>query len=438
MNYISSLNTSNLQQSQDSQHHAQIQLQQKIQQGQLQQQQQQHQDNLFVRSKSIPLSSNSEELKNLIIASTHNNSSINNTNHSSMDNQLDSNKMTNQYTTDGQNLLLVNSSNVLSPTDTSNNNMIPSNSNGQMSSHNSSNTLTTNTAQTSVSSSNIQQLASQSEPATHPSSNTTASLFPFHNAFDINAYPVTNPPIFDSTVVLPYYSNEGVPRRRRISISNGQIGQIISHEAFFDNENPNNPLFDDDEFTFNQQHHNQHQTQDDSHILNQQFQQHLQFQPQQQPQQTLLAHTDASTLPIVPVKQEEIKASVPVDPLANAAGVPPPNHQLIYNNEVIFSTNNGPIPGTAAWKKERLLERNRIAASKCRQRKKQAHIQLQDNVGKMERQLVERQIKINSYEKLVKRYNDALKAYFAKGGSELSELKKFVNIKKIEDIKDML
>ena len=47
---------------------------------------------------------------------------------------------------------------------------------------------------------------------------------PFHNPFDVNSYPITNPPIFDSTMTVPY-TTDGVPRRRRISISNGQIGR---------------------------------------------------------------------------------------------------------------------------------------------------------------------------------------------------------------------
>ena len=56
--------------------------------------------------------------------------------------------------------------------------------------------------------------------------------FPYHNPFDVNSYPITNPPLFDSTMMVPYTTADGVPRRRRISISNGQIGQIINHEAF--------------------------------------------------------------------------------------------------------------------------------------------------------------------------------------------------------------
>lgn len=62
----------------------------------------------------------------------------------------------------------------------------------------------------------------------------------------------------------------------------------------------------------------------------------------------------------------------------NKDGVP--EKPLIYNNEVIFNPNAGPIPGTAAWKRQRILERNRIAASKCRQKKKNLQRRLQQDV----------------------------------------------------------
>lgn len=56
-----------------------------------------------------------------------------------------------------------------------------------------------------------------------------------------------------------------------------------------------------------------------------------------------------------------------------------PVHSLVYNNEIIFDASNGKqcIPGTNAWKKQKILERNRIAASKCRAKKKQVQRKLQ-------------------------------------------------------------
>lgn len=56
-----------------------------------------------------------------------------------------------------------------------------------------------------------------------------------------------------------------------------------------------------------------------------------------------------------------------------------PKHALLYNNEVIFNPH-GPIPGTNAWKRAKILERNRIAASKCRAKKKNLQKKLQHDV----------------------------------------------------------
>ncbi|EGW34620.1 uncharacterized protein SPAPADRAFT_130700 [Spathaspora passalidarum NRRL Y-27907] len=196
-----------------------------------------------------------------------------------------------------------------------------------------------------------------------------------HNPFDINSYPITNPPIFDSTMLLPI-TPDGIPRRRRISISNGQIGQIVNHEAYFEA---------------------------------------IAVAP---PQQSMQNQMQVIPPPAqVPAQQEQSKTQF--------AGVPPPNHQLIYNNEVIFNPNNGPIPGTAAWKKERLLERNRIAASKCRQRKKQAQMELQNNIDKLEAELKDRDLKIQKLQATLKIYNKVLLSHF-ENGDDISELKQVI------------
>lgn len=195
-------------------------------------------------------------------------------------------------------------------------------------------------------------------------SHSTFAGIPFHNPFDISSYPITNPPIFDLTMMLPYLSNDGQPRRRRISISNGQIGQIINHEAFIDDSSSDGGV----------------------------------SQPPPQPSPAPApapAQTDFNVEPLFP------------------AGVPPPNHQLIYNNEVIYNPNNGPIPGTSAWKKERLLERNRIAASKCRQRKKQAQLQLQSSISKYEKELDSANAHVKKLDQLLTYYNGLLQNFFA-------------------------
>ena len=330
---------------------------------------------------------------------------------------------------------------------------------------------------------------------------------PSHNPFDFNSYPITNPPIFDSTLMLPY-SIDGVPRRRRISISNGQIGQIMNHEAFFDTDEFSSL---DDDFTqrFNDYELNRsvtpgqeqqeqemapphvvtgapvpppHQQQqppsgfigdqgqqafasitpasdNDSSVstipttsvqnmstaatsaplsatpgvnLQQQPQHHLpvaqhpqpqhpihhhgQVQPppphpshppQSVPQQAHPPHPAQSAPPIAPQAQAPPPQQQPTPSRPHSppvAGLPPPNHLLIYNNEIIYNPNNGPIMGTAAWKKERLLERNRIAASKCRQRKKQAQMALQENVTKMEQDLKVKLDQLNHLQLVLSHY----------------------------------
>ncbi|ABN68191.2 predicted protein [Scheffersomyces stipitis CBS 6054] len=302
------------------------------------------------------------------------------------------------------------------------------------------------------------------------SNNATSSLFAFHNPFDFKSYPITNPPIFDSTLLLPLYSNDGVPRRRRISISNGQIGQIVNHEALFEDDSG----FDTDLGVTgfgNSQGHSQISSPPQAQlssmnsntsiaaIADQQQQQPQQVfpgnfnsqavPPQYQPQITFApASTSISVSPNpqTPVaspqkslsKSHSRKNSTAVPELTGVAGVPPPNHQLIYNNEVIYNPNNGPIPGTAAWKKERLLERNRIAASKCRERKKQAQLELQGNISKMKSQYKRDQEKIKKLNKLVEFYNKTIVKHLNDGNQELSVLRKFIN-KDIDeiDIKDI-
>lgn len=218
----------------------------------------------------------------------------------------------------------------------------------------------------------------------------------FHNPFDFNSYPMTNPPIFDSTMMVPYTS-DGVPRRRRISISNGQIGQIINHEAFFESDGSNLPLDD-----FLPQGNPPPQT---SIPVTDIIPNNSSFVPAGAP-----AHHHAPQPHQLPQQPPQLPPQPPIDTVLDAAGVPPPNHSLIYNNEVIYNPNNGPIPGTAAWKKERILERNRIAASKCRQRKKKAQQNLQESITKYESEIDAQKAQIDNYAKLVAKYNTYLRA----------------------------
>ena len=260
-------------------------------------------------------------------------------------------------------------------------------------------------------------------------------LLPFHNPFDMNLYPITNPPIFDSTMNLPYDINDGGNRRRRISISNGQIGQIINHEAIFDYDlgvaefdlkqslapapAPVAPAYPQKQFYPNRYPAPQPAP--------------AQAPPQPPQPQMPMPVSQAPPVPSSAPPPAQAQAPPSDKRFNEAAGVPPPNHQLIYNDEVIYNPNNGPIPGTAAWKKERLLERNRVAASKCRQRKKQAQLELQNSVSKIEHQLNAERLRANRYRDVVKTYDEALALYFeTKDASHLDKLRELAS----KDIND--
>ena len=275
-------------------------------------------------------------------------------------------------------------------------------------------------------------------------------VFDFHDPFDFNSYPITNPPIFDTTMMLPYTTNEGIPRRRRISISNGQIGQIINHEFYFDNESS----FDDeinatrlanqsvskDDIVLNDA--NTHQKrgsvrpgppgQSGSYQQSQLQSKEWASQPHFKTDLDILREQQQGSVVKNPWKSES--PSMQPGDSTPAAGVPPPNHQLIYNNEVILNPNNGPIPGTAAWKKERLLERNRLAASKCRQRKKHAQQQLQNNVSKYQKDVDLLKDKLDKYETLFKNFHLIISKHADKFPD--SDLKLLTTFKDIDAINE--
>lgn len=267
----------------------------------------------------------------------------------------------------------------------------------------------------------------------------------FHNPFDMNSYPITNPPILDSTV-LPYGDLGG--RHRRISISNGQIGQIVNHEALFMDED----LFDDLNDLSPFPAPNVQPSAEDPRMVLYGLDNGPKSGQGQGPQYASVpapprgpvitsAHHQQAPRNQYRVQDSLLTSTTPVPPVSDVsgqsldmAGVPPPNHQLIYNNEVIFNPNNGPIPGTAAWKKERLLERNRIAASKCRQRKKHAQQQLQDNMTKSQKKIKDQADRLVKYEKLFAIYNQALAQHFALTlDPALEPLHQFVT-KSVDDI----
>ena len=57
-----------------------------------------------------------------------------------------------------------------------------------------------------------------------------------------------------------------------------------------------------------------------------------------------------------------------------------------------------------------VMERNQIAASKCRQRKKQEQVQIQNNIAKMEKELKKKDAKIAELEYTVELLKASIKA----------------------------
>ncbi|SCU78478.1 LADA_0A05820g1_1 [Lachancea dasiensis] len=290
-------------------------------------------------------------------------------------------------------------------------------------------------------------------------------LSPFFQPYgvDVSHFPLTNPPIFQSS--LTNFSDH--PRRRRISISNGQISQLGEAGTTFDDlyysQPPPMPTRHDLRGT------------------------HVAQQPQQLPQAAQLparpplphqhsGHASHLEVPTVHPSQAHLQPNMlePSNPVAPSQHSPRsqeysvlPLHSHphpitpIINDEIdpkdtsasrTFGTNQDRkegmgidmlrdhhayapkrqevLPGTPAWKRARLLERNRIAASKCRQRKKVAQKQLQEDVAVLAEENTHIRKRLHYYEKLVSKFKKFTEMHMATcGGSEqLSMIEELLKI----------
>lgn len=341
------------------------------------------------------------------------------------------------------------------------------------------------------------------------------TLSPYFQPFgvDVAHLPMTNPPIFQSS--LPVY-DEPVPRRR-ISISNGQISQlgedIETVENLYNTQPPPLPRYHDNSYNTNKQMINMSQqvtpAQDTMYVPQQvipnnqnirpkqesitsigyatnnnsalgptdinmrqqlpqqQYQQHV---PQQQmlqqqqnirqtipPQQQMNNATPYTQQvnyrtdnPIV-MKQQPVQSTIPdgispatvptqIEPSnrhsmsdityqdkrikqeynepSNLSNIPsqppsqPQSQQKNYNPYPSYNRSDEGTPGTTAWKRARLLERNRIAASKCRQRKKVAQLQLQIDYDKINKENIILKKKLVYYEKLISKFKKFTESHF--------------------------
>ncbi|CEP63481.1 Cst6p LALA0_S08e03466g [Lachancea lanzarotensis] len=280
-------------------------------------------------------------------------------------------------------------------------------------------------------------------------------LSPFFQPYgvDVSHFPLTNPPIFQSS--LTNFSDH--PRRRRISISNGQISQLGDATHSFDDlyysQPPPMPIRHEHKSAANetkngvfpQQHPQPPQQTQQVQVA----QQHLQTpavatsRPHSQPQQPYQAvqgpgSKDYNLHALTPKLEDEVD---PTDPIIqdgyngknitdfkNSAQANAITPQSLNNG---YSMRHGVLPGTPAWKRARLLERNRIAASKCRQRKKYAHQQLQEDAEILTRENIEMRKRLQYFEKLVLKFKRFTELHMAScGGSE--QLSMFEELLKID------
>ncbi|AOA63660.1 Transcription factor of the ATF/CREB family [Komagataella phaffii CBS 7435] len=156
---------------------------------------------------------------------------------------------------------------------------------------------------------------------------------------------------FDNDGIVP--SNPQFPTlKRRISISNGQIGQLIQATHMYQQQQQKGANFDQQELVKTSEH-----------------------QARKTPTHNIKLEDNSEFVSSLDSEGSDTKSSTIV---LDDDGLP--KHQLLYNNEVIFNPNDTLIPGTSAWKRQKLLERNRIAASKCRHKKKVIQEKLQKDV----------------------------------------------------------
>lgn len=165
--------------------------------------------------------------------------------------------------------------------------------------------------------------------------------------------------------------------KRRLSISNGQIGQIsmMVHQKDLENVENNN-------LNSSSQFRNANNNLDD----------------------------DVDNENEIEVDDDEDENNAPIEVDKNGV----PCRQLIYNNQVIFNPA-GPIPGTASWKRQKILERNRIAASKCRQKKKNLQKKLQQDVEDLSK-------KNSRLESMLSHIKTRLTIYSEKAGVSVDEV----------------
>ncbi|CDF88088.1 uncharacterized protein ZBIST_3586 [Zygosaccharomyces bailii] len=249
---------------------------------------------------------------------------------------------------------------------------------------------------------NTRSLFNQPNPHSLNDRSIQEALSPFFNGVDVAHLPMTNPPIFQSSVTR---FDEPI-RRRRISISNGQISQlgedVETLENLHDCQVPPMPPMPNAI--------NGNGGGADG-ITNRWGATSSVAVPQTAglPPPVSLG----AGLPQTGLSQGLTSGLTPVSAPAST----PTDSSTVTSSLAGASSGGIPVPGTAGWKRARLLERNRVAASKCRQRKKVAQLQLQKDFDILSQENKVIKKKLDYYEKLVTKFKTFFEAHLSKCAS---------------------
>ncbi|GMM46956.1 Cst6 protein [Pichia kluyveri] len=253
-----------------------------------------------------------------------------------------------------------------------------------------------------------QQQAQQAQQPMSLQSSASISASTHHNQYPNNNN--NNQPYY--SIPLNHYtdSNDLILPSRRLSISNGQIGQIsmMVHQNYENDNDFDNSTVSSNDLQFKERKglgpgsapasgsvdFISNQTQNNGTTKIKTAQPDVTLATVKEPITTTATATTTTTTTKAQLQTEvPINGQLPTAPSSAISTKPGqvssgafetdqngvPTRKLVYNNEVIFNPNE-PIPGTNAWKRNKILERNRIAASKCRAKKKNMQKQLQDRV----------------------------------------------------------